>query len=73
VAIDRRENLKKAIILQAQGVEAARERLREAYLELKKYEVAEERREAEVAAEFAKQEQAELDEVGLVNHIRKDK
>ena len=36
VAIDRRENLKKAIILQAQGVEAARERLREAFLELKK-------------------------------------
>ncbi len=73
VAIDRRENLRKAIILQAQGVEAARERLREAYLELKKYEVAEEHREAEVAAEFAKQEQAELDEVGLVNHIRKIK
>lgn len=72
VATERRENLKKAIIIQAQGVEAARERLREAYLELKKYEVAEERREAEVKAEFAKQEQAELDELGIVNHQRKD-
>lgn len=72
VAIDRRENLKKAIILQTQGVEAARERLREAYLELKKYEIAEERREAEVAVEYAKQEQAELDEMGIVNHLRKD-
>ena len=72
VAIDRRENLKKAIILQAQGVEAARERLREAFLELKKYEIAEEHREAKVEAELAKQEQAELDEMGIVNHLRKD-
>ena len=72
VATERRENLKKAIILQSHGVEAARERLREAYLELKKYEIAEERREAEVAAEFAKQDQAELDELGIVNHQRKD-
>lgn len=72
VAIDRRENLKKAIILQSQGVEAARERLREAYLELKKYEIAEEHREAEVATELAKQDQAELDEMGIVNYLRKD-
>lgn len=72
VAIDRRENLKKAIILQSQGVEAARERLREAYLELKKYEIAEEHREAEVATELTKQDQAELDEMGIVNYLRKD-
>jgi len=72
VAIERRENLNKAIILQSHGVEAARERLREAYLELKKYEIAEERREIEVAAEFNKQEQAELDEIGIVNHLRKN-
>lgn len=71
VAIDRRDNLKKAIIIQAQGVEAARERLREAYLELKKYEVAEERREAELAAERAKVDQAELDEIGIMGYQRK--
>lgn len=71
VAIDRRDNLKKAIIIQAQGVEAARERLREAYLELKKYEVAEERREAELAAERTKVDQAELDEIGIMGYQRK--
>lgn len=71
VAIDRRENLKKAIIIQAQGVEAARERLREAYLELKKYEVAEEHREEEAAAEQARVDQAELDEIGIMGHRRK--
>ena len=70
-ALDRREALQKSIELQENAVEKARETLREAYLELKKYEIAEERRQAAVDAQLAKEEQTELDEIGIMAHVRK--
>ena len=71
VAIERREDLVRRIDLQERAVAGAREDLRDAYLELKKYEIAEERRGAKVAADLAREEQAVLDEIGIVGHIRK--
>ena len=71
VAIDRREDLHRRIKEQEGHVAQARELLRAAYLELKKYEIAEERREAKITAEEAKAEQQALDEIGLTAHIRK--
>lgn len=71
VAIERRDDLVRRIDLQERAVAGAREDLRDAYLELKKYEIAEERRGAKIAADLAREEQAVLDEIGIVGHIRK--
>lgn len=73
VAIDRRNDLERRIELQERAVAGARDDLREAYLELKKYEIAEERRGDKVAADLAREEQAVLDEIGIVGHVRKNK
>ena len=51
-----------------QQVAEAREKLDEAYRELKKYEVAQETRDLRQAREEARQEQIELDEIGLQAH-----
>ena len=46
-------------------IEIAREDMREAFAELKKIEITQERREAEEEAEINKKESDELDEIGL--------
>ena len=70
-AIERRENILRRIMEQQKAVEEAREDLRDAFLEFKKYEIAEEQRAIKIEAELAREEQAILDEIGLVTYIRK--
>lgn len=72
-AMDRRDNLKDAIAEQEGEVAKARENLREAFLEFKKYEITEDRRILNMERDLAKAEQADLDEVGLTIYSRKDK
>ncbi len=71
MAIERRELLQAEIVKQEEVVANAREAVRVAYLEFKKFEIAEERRMAKVAAEEARDEQEALDEIGIIGHIRK--
>lgn len=70
-AIERREALQARIIEQEEIVANAREAVRIAFLEYKKFEIAEERRVAEEIAEQVRDEQAMLDEIGIIGHIRK--
>ena len=53
-------------------VEAAREELRLAYLEAKKFEIAQRVRDDAEAHETALADQADLDEVGIMGHRRKN-
>lgn len=69
--IDRRERIRQSIEQMEQSIEQSREELREAYVKLKKYEVAQEARERRATLERNRREQAELDEVGLQGFIRK--
>ncbi len=69
--IDRRERIRQSIEQMEQSINAAREELREAYVELKKYEVAQEARERRATLERNRREQAELDEVGIQGFVRK--
>lgn len=62
--IERRRQLAAAIDEIEKNVAAVREQLREAYRELKKYEVAEAARERQKQKELDRREQFELDEVG---------
>tara|TARA_R110000787_G_scaffold63679_3_gene143386 strand:- start:127170 stop:127589 length:420 start_codon:yes stop_codon:yes gene_type:complete len=71
VARARREDLERRIVEQQASVEHARDHLSAAYLELKKYEIAEETRVNRIDAEEARAEQADLDEIGITAHIRK--
>ncbi len=66
--INRRNHINTGIANMEQQVAAAREKLDEAYRELKKYEVAQETRDLRQAREEARQEQIELDEIGLQAH-----
>ncbi len=70
--IDRRERIAQSIAQMEHSIELAREELREAYVELKKYEIAQENREKRALLERNKREQAELDEVGLQSYVRKN-
>lgn len=72
-AMDRRDALKAAIAEQEGQVAKAREKLREAFLEFKKYEITEDRRILNMERERSKAEQADLDEVGLTIYSRKNK
>lgn len=63
--IDRRDRLRDSIAKMEDSIAEAREDLRVAYVELKKFEVAQETRERREAREAARREQATLDEVGL--------
>jgi flagellar export protein FliJ len=65
-AIQRRDNLKNSINELRTRLEGARDQLAEAFEELKKVELIEERDEKRVRAENAAKEQAELDEIGLM-------
>ena len=69
--IDRRKHINTGITTMEQQVAEAREKLDEAYRELKKYEVAQETRDLRQAREEARQEQIEFDEMGLQAHRRK--
>jgi flagellar export protein FliJ len=69
-ARDRRENLLKSIDGLAGQLEEAKESLAEAFAELKKYELLNEKELMRAKAEVAAREQAELDEVGLSMHRR---
>ncbi len=65
VVIDRREKIKQSIAEMELAVGEARENLRLSFIELKKYEVAQEIRDRKAAEEIARRERIELDEVGL--------
>ncbi len=69
--IDRRNHINTGIANMEQQMAEAREKLDEAYRELKKYEVAQEHRDLRQAREEARQEQIELDELGLQAHRQK--
>lgn len=64
-AVQRRDNLKTSINDLGGKLGQARDQLAEAFEELKKIELIDERDAARVAAHEAAQEQAELDEIGL--------
>lgn len=63
--IERRERLKESIARAEAEVARARDELREAYRDLKKYEIAQRNRDQKAAAERARKEQMVLDELGL--------
>lgn len=63
--IDRRERIQESIRQMEAAIEDAREELRLAYVELKKYEVAQENRDKRATLERNRREQAESDDVGL--------
>jgi flagellar export protein FliJ len=69
-ARDRRENLLKSIAGLAGQLDEAKEQLAEAYAELKKYELLNEKEQMRAKAELSAREQAELDEVALTMHRR---
>ena len=52
---------------------SAREEVRLVFLEFKKFEISEERRVAKVDADIARAEQADLDEIGVTKHNRKNR
>ncbi len=66
------EKIKKAIKRLEEQIDEMREHVREAFAELKKFEIIQRRREEEATAKQAKNEAAELDEIGLENHRRKE-
>ena len=72
-ALIRRHALEAAIAEGEAEVTAARDRLREAFRELKKYEVAQAQRDARQAAERDHREQLFLDEIGIQAFVRKGK
>ena len=69
--IGRRNHINTGIANMEQQVAEAREKLVKAYRELKKYEVVQETRDLRQAREEARQEQIELDEMGLQAYRRK--
>ncbi len=52
-------------------ISEAREKLNEAYRELKKYQVAQENRDLAEKKELAREEQHELDEISTKSYLRK--
>lgn len=63
--IERREKLKESISRAEAEIARARDDLREAYRDLKKYEIAQRNRDQRAAAEAARKEQIVLDELGI--------
>ena len=66
--IDRRDHLKHGIARMEDEVAKAREKLNDAYRDLKKYEVVQENRDLREVQEQARKEQMTLDELGLQVH-----
>jgi flagellar export protein FliJ len=71
VALERRKKLRVSIANLDLGIEAAREEVREAYLEVKKYELARDNYERRERDKRALRERKELDELGATLHQRK--
>ena len=69
--IIRREDLNQGIIRMEEQVAEAREKLNDAYQDLKKYEIAQESRDTREALELVRREQETLDEIGLQGYRRK--
>lgn len=69
--IQRRQGLNEGIANMERDVANARERVNEAYRDLKKYQVAQETRDLYQAREDAREEQIELDEIGLQAYRQK--
>ena len=67
----RREDLNQGILRMEEQVAEAREKLNDAYRDLKKYEIVQESRETREALELARREQETLDEIGLQAYRRK--
>jgi len=63
--IERRDRIRQSIDRMEKAIAEAREEVRRAFVELKKYEVAQENRNKREAAEEAQREQNFLNEVGL--------
>ena len=68
--IDRRERLKESMDQMELEIEEAREDLRVAYLELKKYEVAQANRDRRLAKEVARRETTEFNDIGIETYRR---
>ena len=69
--IIRREDLNQGILRMEEQVAEAREKLNDAYQDLKKYEIAQESRDTREALELVRREQETLDEIGLQGYRRK--
>ncbi|GBE44439.1 MAG TPA: flagellar export protein FliJ [Rhizobiales bacterium] len=69
-AIQRRDNLKNSVRDLEVKLEEARDQLAEAFEELKKVELIEERDAERIRTQTAAREQAELDEIGLMRNMR---
>ncbi len=67
---DRRHEIERAIAEVEKKVAKARDLLREAYRDLKKYELAQEARDARETAERGRRDQIQLDEIGLQTFLR---
>lgn len=70
-ALKRRETLDRSIFDIDRESEAANEEVAEAYRELKKFELVKQRQDADALLEGNRREQADLDEIGLNNFLRK--
>ena len=70
-ALERRKRLRVSIANLDLGIEAAREEVREAYQEVKKYELARDNDERRERDKLALNERKELDELGAALHQRK--
>ncbi len=68
--IKRKENIRASLVEVETQSDALRDRLAEAFQELKKYELMEERRLARADAAFRAAEQAEMDELAQNRHRR---
>ena len=69
--IDRREHITESIKQMEAKLVVSREELSSAYVELKKYEIAQKNREKKKALEASRREQSILDEIGMNTHRRK--
>ncbi len=67
-ALERRNQLNEELAAARGRVEAAREVVREAFAEVKKFEITKQNRDAEVARELDRRDQVDLDEVAMNNH-----
>ncbi len=70
-ALERRKRLRVSIANLDLGIEAAREEVREAYQEVKKYELARDNHERRERDKLALRERKALDELGATLHQRK--
>ncbi len=70
-ALERRRKLRESIVNLGLAIDAARTEVREAFQEVKKYELAQDNHERREREKAARREQRELDELGANMHRRK--